>query len=238
VNTLTTNDIVLVAFDYQPGLAGEMQAASASVIDNIMLRGARLVFVSTTPTGPIQAEHYLDTVQSQHTYIRGMDYVNLGYIPGGISGLQAFAQNPQRILPTTLDGKPAWETELLKNLSDIADFSMLLVITDDPNLARGWIEQVQPALDGVPLITVVSAQVEPMVRPYYDSYQAQIDGLISGLTGGASYEVISQPNLARSYWDSFNMTLIVAICSVLIGGVINIITDLNARRKETGAETE
>ena len=92
-------------------------------------------------------------------------------------------------------------------------------------------------MNGNPMIAVVSAQVEPMIRPYYDSQQAQLGGLISGLSGGASYEVLSRQNLARTYWDAFNIVLIVAVSTIFIGSAITIISDLVAKRKDPGGES-
>jgi hypothetical protein len=44
--------------------------------------------------------------------------------------------------------------------------------------------------------------------------------------------------LARSYWDAFNILLIVAVSSILIGGAINVISTLLAQRKEPGEEAK
>lgn len=237
VNSLTPNDTVLLAFDYEPGLAGEMDATSAAVVDHMMLKGAKLVLISTLPTGPVLAERFISDVQGSHEYVSGNQYVNLGFIPGGVAGLGAFARNPRWVSPDTLNGELAWETEPLKNIARISDFSLVVLITDNPNTARAWVEQVNPELDVVPFITLVSAQAEPMIRPYFDNQQTQIDGLVSGLTGGAAYEVMTRPNVARTYWDAFNIVLILAVSAILIGGFITVISTLLAQRKESEGES-
>ena len=237
VNSLSLDDTALIAFDYEPGLAGEMEAAAAAVVDHMMLKGAKLVLVSTSPTGPALAERFINDVQGNHGYISGSQYVNLGYVPGGVTGLGAFARTPQWVFPDTLNGEPAWETEPLKNVARISDFALVVLITDNPNTARAWVEQVNPELGAVPLVALVSAQAEPMVRPYFDNQQTQIDGLVSGLTGGAAYEVMTRPNVARTYWDAFNIVLIVAVSAILIGGFITVISTLLAQRKESEGES-
>jgi len=237
IDSLTSSDSVLLAFDYEPGLAGEMDAAAAAVVDHMMLRGAKLTLVSTSPTGPALAERFINQVQGAHNYVSGVQYINLGYIPGGASGLASFVRNPQWVAPNTLDGVLAWETEPLQGVTQLSDFALILLITDNPNTAQSWIEQVQPQVNNVPMVAVVSAQVEPMIRPYYDKQQAQLSGLISGLPGGAVYEVVSRNNLARTYWDAFNIILIVAVSAIFIGGLVTIISDLLARRKESGGES-
>ena len=208
------------------------------MVDHMMLKGTKLAFVSSSPTGPALAERFVNDVQSQHAYVNGTQYVNLGYIPGGVSGLAAFAQNPRWVTSNSLENNPAWDSEPLQNITNLADFAMVIVLTDNPNTARGWVEQVHPNMGNVPLIAVVSAQVEPMVRPYRDTQEAQIAGLISGIPGGASYEVVSRANLARKYWDAFNIVLIVSVGAILIGGGITLVSDLLSRRKETGGTSE
>jgi hypothetical protein len=239
VTQLTPQDTALVAFDYEPGLVGEMDSAAAAVMDNLMKQGVKLALVTTSPTGTALGERFINDVQGNHNYISNTQYVNLGYIPGGISGLAAFAQNPHRILPNTLDGTQAWETEPIQDIQSISDFSLVLLITDNPNTTRAWVEQVNPHLDLVPLVAIVSAQVEPMALPYYSrTNDSQIDGLVSGLTGGAGYEVISgSPNLARLQWDAFNIILIVAVSAILIGGLISIGSTFMTRRKDTEGES-
>jgi hypothetical protein len=169
--------------------------------------------------------------------VSGTQYVDLGYIPGGVSGLASFARDPQWFAPNTLDGVLAWQTAPLQNVNGLSDFALVVVLTDDPNTARGWIEQVGPQLGDTPMTAVVSAQVEPMIRPYADSQLAQLSGLISGLPGGAAYEVMTRNNLARNYWDAFNIVLVVAVSAILIGSIITVISDLLARRKGSGGES-
>ena len=238
VNNLPSQSPVLVAFDYEPGMAGEMNAAAAALIDHLMLKGARLTLVSTLPTGPAMAEYFIHTVQSGHDYNNGVQYINLGYVPGGPTGLQSFAQRLDLVFASSYDGMDPWGTQPLRGIAALADFSLVVVICDDSDVARTWIEQVQPSLQGTPLIMVVSAKAEPMVRPYYnENGSAPVQGIVSGLMGGAAYEVaVGQENLGRAYWDAFSIGLIVAVAAILIGGATNFVAILLARAKETRGE--
>lgn len=235
VNDLPVNSLVLVAFEYQPGLSGEMASASAAVFDHLLNQGVVPVIISTQPTGPGLAEVFLHNTQSQHYLISNGEYFNLGYISGGTAALLNFAADPRAAVPMQQgDGSSLWNQSPLNNIRDIHDFAMVLVITDDPDKARGWIEQVQPIL-GDPLnpqeetyfAMVVSAQVEPLVYPYYLTSPKQVDGLVSGVTGGAYYEnTISQDILARKYWDAFSAGLSITIAIIIIGGGYNLARSL------------
>jgi hypothetical protein len=243
VNNLPVSSPVLVAFEYQPGLSGEMAAASAAVFDHLLNQGAVPVIISTQPTGPGLAEIFLHNTQSQHTLITSGGYVNLGYISGGTAALLNFAADPRAAVPMQReDGSSLWDQPPLMNIRSIHDFAMVLVITDDPDTARGWIEQVQPIL-GNPLnpqmktyfAMVVSAQVEPLVYPYYLTSPKQVDGLVSGVTGGAHYEnMIGQDILARKYWDAFSAGLSITIAIIIIGGGFNLVRSLISSSRASG----
>ena len=224
---------VLIAFDYEPALSGEMNAITASIVDHLMLQGAYLTIISTSPTGPVLAENFLSTTQTSHYYVHGQQYVNLGYIPGGAAGLLSFVIAPQNITPLAFNGADPWTMQPLRGIESISDFSLVLVITDDPDNARTWVEQVQPYLAGTPLTMAVSAQAEPLVRPYYEVTPRQIAGLVAGLPGGVSYEQLTgHGNLGQEYWNAFNIGVIVTLLMLFISGIVNVGKILVSKGKE------
>jgi hypothetical protein len=225
VNALSGGEPVLIAVDYEPGLSGEMDAAAASVLDHLMLKGAYLTLVSTVPTGPAQAERLVRMVSERggHRYQSLDQYTNLGYIPGGISGLRGFAEAPQQVVPYALDGGSIWTSGKLSGVHKLSDFALTLVITESPESARAWIEQVRPGLGDRPLLMVVSAQAEPQVRPYYEGHPSQVQGVVIGLAGGVSYEALPRNNPGRQYWDAYSLGLSAAIVLIILGGLINLV---------------
>jgi hypothetical protein len=239
---LAPGDTVLLAVDYQPGLAGEVEAAAAGVIDHIIIRGARLALVSTLPTGQGQAEHLLAAQRLEHSdYASGRDYVNLGYLSGGAAGLLQLATDPRAALPVALaDGASAWSQPPLAHIAALRDFAAVLVLTDDPDTARAWVEQVQPALAdpaggrATPLLMVASAQAEPLLYPYWQNEPAQINGLVAGLRGGAFYEANIRELRARRYWDAYSAGLTVAVAALAVGAALGLSRSLLGRRRAGG----
>jgi hypothetical protein len=167
-----------------------------------------------------------------HQYQSAVHYTNLGFIPGGAAGLLGFAQAPRQILPYSQEGFFAWSEEPLQAVEDLQDFSLVLVVTEDPDTARAWIEQVQPGLGNTPLLMVLSAQSEPVVRPYYVGNPRQVRGFVAGLVGGAAYENLqARPSLARKYWDSFSIAVVLAAGLIVAGGAASIVSARLAGRK-------
>lgn len=224
INKLGNTDRVLVAVDYQPSFSGEMDAAGSTVLDHLMLRGVQLAFVSSHPSGPLQADRLVGLVNQRYGHNYGADQVsNLGYISGGRAGIFAFATNPRRLAPVTLDtGTNPWEGGALQNIYQASDFSLAVVMTENPDIARTWIEQFQPQLGSKPLIMVLSSQAEPVVRPYYEGSPQQVQGFISGTAGAAAYEnLLGRVGIARGHWGAYSLGVLAACVLILVGAIIN-----------------
>lgn len=230
INELPNNAHVLVSFDYDASYAAEMESAASAVVDHLMLRGARLTLISTSPIGPLLAERFLTRTQAEHNYVPGLHYVNLGFIPGGIAGIASFLENPGEILPYSIDGIAAWQTEAhlalapLQGIASITDFDMILLIVADPDAARMWIEQLRTYLSRpdelTSLTTVISAQAEAVVFPYFENDPRQVHGIVSGLRGGAAYARLTGRNtLPLRYWDAYGFGMFLAAILILIGGL-------------------
>jgi hypothetical protein len=235
IGGLTTDVPVLIAFDYEPGFSGELDATATAILSDMAGRGVHLAAISTNPTGPLLAERFKIARLSDSS----ASFVNLGYIPGGAAGMLAFSQTPRAVVPFDLHGARVWETPPLSAVNALADFGAVLVLTENPDTARSWIEQAQPFLAsaGKPLLMVVSAQAEPMVRPYYETSPRQVSGMISGLAGGAAYESISgNMGVSRLYWDAFGLGSASAVVIILAGALVSLVMALLSKPKEKEVE--
>ncbi len=220
---------LLVVLDYDPALAGELEAAAAPVIKNLLSRDAHLVLISTTPVGPALGERLLVASQPVSSPA-AKAYTNLGYLAGGQAGIQFLASDPRKAVQATTDGGPAWDTPALAGIQRLSDFGALIILTDNADTGRAWIEQTSSAIGDTPLLMIISAQAEPLIRPYFDS--GQVGGLITGLMGGKTYEqTYATPGTARRYWDAFGSGLMAAVILVAAGSLWSAGKSLNNRRK-------
>ncbi len=242
INALPPNSPVLVVFDYEPALSGELEATAAPVIDHLLIGGARLTFVSTSPTGPALAERFMAETQASHNYKSGQQYVNLGYLAGGSVGVLNFVEDPSGTASfaysedPAVNGQPAWTLPPLAGIQALSDFNLVLVLTDNADTGRVWIEQAGPVLRDKSMAMVISAQAEPMIRPYYDS--GQIKGLVTGLAGGKAYEQYTQrPGLGGKYWNAFSAGLLLVEILIVLGGVWGVLDRLRGRKAGSGKES-
>lgn len=232
------NAPVLVVMDYDASRAGEMEAAAAPLFDNLMLlKHPRLTFISSNEPGAILAERFITGPLAVHNYQSGVTYLNLGYLAGAQVGVRAFSANPMLAAPIEITGQPAWNLPPLQDVKSLDQFALILLLTDDADAARSWIEQTQTTRGVVPIVAISSAQAAPMIQPYYDS--GQVAGLISGLYGGAIVERQynnGRPGLARNYWDAYSLGMLLALIFTIGGGFVQLGLGLRDRTATRGGK--
>lgn len=224
VETIPAESTALLVFDYEPGMTGEMEAVTGPLVSHLMERGVVMATLSTRPGGPALAERLMARVGATHNYIRGEDFVHLGYLPGGPAAVELFATAPQEAVPSGYLQDPeagsVWESPVLTGVQALSDFAVLVVITSGSDDARVWIEQAQPHLGGNPLVAVVSAGAEPLVRPYYESTAPKVAGMLSGLTSATAYEQrLGRPSLAHARWSSYGLGLLAVEVLIVLGAL-------------------
>jgi hypothetical protein len=221
---------VLVVIDYEPSLAGEMEAISGPLLDQmILLTHPNLSFISTSPNGAVLVERLMGSTKINQPapdgfgYQAGSQYLNLGYLPGGATGVLGFITSPGQI-------------SSLADVQSFSEYSALVILSDHAESGRVWVEQLQsrkqadPALTNQPLLIIASAQAGPLLQPYASS--GQITGMISGISDAVRYEFVnnSRPGIVRSYWDTFGIGLMMSIALIIVGGFWSLLTGIRARR--------
>lgn len=223
IQRLPSGAPVLLAFDYEAGFSGEMNVAITNVITQLINKRAYLTVVATTPSGPPLAESMISNVYSSLVgKLASYSYVaDLGYIPGGTMGLLGLATSPRSLLPYSLSGYNVWAGAPLNAITSVKDFGAVIVLTNDPDIARIWIEQIGPQLQpaDTPLLIVTSSQAEPLIRPYYEASPSQVQGMIAGLAGGVAYGRSVGNIQQNGVWDAYSVGITVSILIILIGSV-------------------
>ncbi|RJP51940.1 MAG: zinc ribbon domain-containing protein [Anaerolineaceae bacterium] len=229
LDALPADAPVLMIFDYEPALAGELEAAAAPFVDRVLgLRHPRVTILSTSPTGAALAERFFAKTQARHNYLPEQNYINLGYLPGGTTGILSFAVNPRAAMPL-----PEWAYPLVMDVHHFSDYAAVILLTDQAETARAWVEQTTSHREGRPMLVISSAQAAPMIQPYLLS--GQINGLVSGLHGGAAFENANGTSgLARGYWDAYNYATLLVALTILVGGLWNWIAGVRSRGQGLG----
>jgi hypothetical protein len=236
IDVLPPNAPVLIAFEVQPALYGELSAPAAAVLSHLLDKQARLVFISTQPTGPALAERLLQEHLSEAPSVATGDYVNLGYLSGGMAALRSFASDPRT---ATLSAAAAvqnpWQSTTLLPIEQLSDFAVVFVVTSDAEDGRAWIEQAGASLP-LGLYMIGSTQSAPLLKPYLASDPQTLRGLVDGIGGATFYERLRNTDgVGREYWDAFSYGLGAIVLLILLGGLY---TRLIHLRPEKPAQTE
>ncbi|HEY46742.1 MAG TPA: zinc ribbon domain-containing protein [Anaerolineae bacterium] len=237
VERASVDQPVLVIFDYTPGYYGELDAVASPLLEHILTRGLRVATLSTQPTGPALADEMLSRLGEN-----GQEYIHLGYLSGGPTAVQLFVASPREAapkgfnLPEELERQTSWESPILEGVSRLSDFSMVVVITAGPENARTWVEQASPWKGETPLVMVLSTGAEPLVRPYYEALEPQVDAILTSLPAAVAYEQFIRSRAgAHTRWNAFGAGML-SVELILIAGAIYGVVGwlLNARRGKDG----
>jgi hypothetical protein len=228
----------LVVFDYEPGYAGEMEAVAGPAIDQLMRQGVPLVTISTRPAGPLLANRLLSRYAALNAVPAETGYLHLGYIPGGSTGAQMFIASPRGsgasgfLVPDPVGAADPWSSPMLSSVQSLADFSAVLLISSGAESARVWVEQATAVRGATPMLLVVSAGVEPVIRPYHDSTRPQVAGILSGLPVALAYEQANgRQGDALSRWNSFGLGALAAELLLVAGAAFGVLRWFLDRRK-------
>jgi hypothetical protein len=230
IQNLPSDSVVLLAFDYDPFTAAEMDRLAEPVLWHLMDRKVKLIVVSLLPTGPAIAGNLLDRVTQEHYggYQYGQDYVNLGYIPGQAAALNELASDLRALVPQDYrQERPLGELPATQNVNGIQDVHLIIEFAAQQRTLQWWIEQVG-SQHQVEIMAAVSAAVEPTATPYHNS--GQLVGLISGLPRAAQYEMKTNkwPSLAIVSVDAQSVAHLAILALIVLGSLASLVS---TRRK-------
>ncbi len=220
IEVLPAEAPVLIAFDLQPALYGETKAVVSALLTHLLDKSARLVFISTQPTGPALVERILQEEEAPQPAIATGDYTNLGYLSGGMAALRSFLSDPRSATySVTALGLNPWTSPALESIQHISDFAMVIVVSGNAEDVRMWIEQGTAELSNG-FYAATSAQAAPLLAPYFQSQPRILKGLVSGIQGATFYERLrAQNGEGHDLWSAYSFGLGAITLIILLGGL-------------------
>jgi hypothetical protein len=254
VESLQPNQKVLLAYDWDAEVNGEMRSLSQSVTQHVMAKRSRIVTVSLNPQGPALASQILNELATRpeygnsatRLYEYGIGYLNLGYRSGNEAALRSLFSNIGT-LPDYKKGAQASSYPVMQGINGLQDFDMIIVLAGNDGSVRSWVEQlsIQP---NARLLLVTPSAVEPFAQPYVFGPPAadtqnigkftRPQALLTGLNGAAQYQqLLLDRNISSdrsvNLLQRLNAQTFAALGLVLIIIVVNVVylsTELRNRR--------
>jgi hypothetical protein len=154
----------------------------------------------------------------------GTDYVNLGYMAGGIVTLLGMGASIPNTFPTDYGGTPVGQIPLMQEVEDFDDIAIVMEVSAGTPGTREWVQQVQSRF-GVTLGSGVTAVSAPNFYPYIQS--GQLVGLLGGLKGAAEYEtLVGAPGDATKGMDAQSIVHALIVLFIILGNVTYFATRL------------
>jgi hypothetical protein len=231
IEKLPPGSRVLLACDYDPGTAAEIQPMTVTFLKQALSRGLRVVVVGLWPQGPIQANQALEEAKKDPRVARvgvtyGVNYLNLGYQAGNEVAIQRMGSDITAVFPRDMRGEPVERFPIMQGVRDFSSFAYVMNISSG---YPGLVEWVQFAGDRFHATIGIGATAvnAPLAYPYYPR---QITGILGGMLGAAAYEEVSGfQGKGQTYMLSQSAGHIVVILFILVGNVAFFLTRRRAR---------
>jgi hypothetical protein len=221
---------VLLACDYDPGTAAEIQPMAVTFFRQAFTRHLRVIIMGLWPQGPQQADLALQEAlrdprlqAAPPTY--GVDYINLGYQSGNEVVIQRMGSSIPAVFPRDYRGNPVSGFPIMEGVRDFSTIKFVL------NLSSGYpgtVEWVQFAGDRfhARIGSGSTAVQAPQVYPYFPR---QLAGILGGMKGAAEYEEITGfSGKGTRFMLSQSSSHIVVVLFIILG---NLAFFLSRRRR-------
>ncbi|MCL4458590.1 MAG: zinc ribbon domain-containing protein [Chloroflexi bacterium] len=228
IESLSSGSVVVVAYEWDAATLGEMAPLAREVTRHLFQRRLRVIAVSSVPQGPAFAQRYLTEMATAYDARYGVDYLNLGYLPGYESALALMATDFAQALPYdyALDG-PSKEYALLEERKGLRDADLIIVLSGDEAHLIRWLQQVG-ARYPLKIAGATSAAAGPALAPYIQAKSPQLVGLVSGVRGAAEYASLLGSHLNYQVPTIRAQSLAIAFLVLLIlaGNVVYLLSKI------------
>ena len=232
IDALKEDSRVLVSFEYGPSTKPEIHPSAIALLNHLFSKDIKVYAVALWPDGNFMATDAFSKVADTYEKKYGLDYVNLGYKPGGEAVVKGLASDIRTMYTVDLLGNQLDEIEMMNNVTNLLDFDFIFSLSAGYPGSKEW---VQFACDpwGIPMSTgCTSIQVTDII-PYVQN--DQIKGILSGMPGAAEYEQLVQnaleergmmvsPGKASINMAAQSMAHVIIVLLIILGNITYFLT--------------
>jgi hypothetical protein len=192
IQDLPPGSKVIMACDYDPGTAAEIQPMAVTFFRQALSRHLKIIIMGLWPQGPQQADLALQEAlrdpKLQGLNPRyGEDYINLGYQSGNEVVIQRMGSSIPAVFPRDYRGAPVNQYPIMEGVKDFSAIKYVMNMSaGDP----GTVQWVQFAGDRfhTRIGSGSTAVQAPQIYPYFPR---QLTGILGGMKGAAEYEEVT-----------------------------------------------
>jgi len=219
IDALPPGSIVIFGNEFSAPSWTELGPAWIAVIKHMIMKDIRFVmgtyFYGEAPLAfdtmiKPKIKEYLDT------YEYGVDWCDLGYMPGGEASLAAFASNV-RMLEVDRFGNRIDDLKIFDDIHSLTDFALCVELDPGARLDV-YLRQFQERY-ALPFITITYGVTRAAYIPYIAS--GQLSGMCAALSGGAEYEqLVKKPGVASAGMDAVSTSHMLASILLILGNLL------------------
>ncbi len=184
IESLAPRTPVMVAFDYGPSGMPELDPMALALTRHILSRDLRLLGATLVVTGTQMCQNVVSAVAEELHKQEGIDWVNLGYKPGGGVLITQMGEDIKRAYPTDAQGHSTHQLEIMQGIHNYDDIALVIDLASG-NSPGAWIVYAYEPYK----VKVAAGITAVMATDYYPFLQTgQLIGLLNGLKGAAEYE--------------------------------------------------
>ncbi len=219
INDIPDGSTVVFAPMYGTSGMPELFPMTLATMHQLWSKDIKIIVVSFWAEGPLvftQLLNQMNPTTYGKTY--GVDWINLGYIPGSEPAMRAFGDDMAKaVAKDYIEGKNLSEFPLMQSVNSAEDIDLIISIeTGTPGLTE-WLRQWQEPYR-VPIVVGCIGVSAPGMAPFLQS--GQLSALLPGLTSSAEYELlINRKGLAIAGVDAVSMSHILIVILVVLGNI-------------------
>lgn len=219
VNTTPPGQAVLFSFDYDPSSKPELQPMAIAMIKQAIEKKQHVFCLALWPMGSEMADDAFQILKKEINYLEyGVNFINLGYKPGGIVTIQAMGNNFLTVFPTDVNGKPLNSYPITKDIKKLNDFAYISSFSAGTPGLKEWI-MIAKDKHNIPVTGGTTAVSTPGFLPYLND-QNQLTGLLGGLKNAAEYELlVNRKGTATSGMDAQSVSHLIIILFIVMGNI-------------------
>ena len=194
INKLNAGDKILLSFEYSPSTKPEIHPMAIAILKHLYAKNIQVYGFALWPDGNFMSTEAFSEVSDDYDKKYGVDYVNLGYKPGGEAVIKGIASDIRTLYTVDLQGTSINDIPMMKDVVNIEDFDFVFSLSAGYPGSKEW---VQYACDpnNIPLSTGCTSIQVTDIMPYVEN--DQIRGILAGMPGAAEYESLVEAELQK-----------------------------------------
>jgi hypothetical protein len=219
VDKLPQGGTVLLVINYRTDCIVEMNPQVVCIFKHVLEKDGKIIMISGVDEGAmvsqIAAEHVAEQMGAEY----GVDWINLGYKPGGDVFMKKMVDNFwEASAYSDMNGDSLDKFPIMKGFNSLAQADLVLNLVAVVPSPGEKLLQMAIIPTGVPYAVGTTALQTTSEMVFYSSGHYQ--GILAGLRGAAEYEfLLGHPGAAITGMDSQSAAHILVIVLIALGNL-------------------